>query len=223
MDMSAKGGSAFGGKKLILLFSLLFILSGCYDLIPVTTNPEYFSRAARGLEQAKQISELAKKQAAETEALLSDEPVPSVAQTKKYYEVVKVVDGDTIDVNIDGRTERVRLLGINTPEAVDPRKPVECFGREASEKARELLSGEQVELEADPSQTDRDMYNRQLRYVRTESGLFYNLEIIKSGYAYEYTYELPYKYQAEFKAAQKESQNKKAGLWADGACGLKNE
>lgn len=227
MNMSAKGGSAAGGKKLILLFSLLFILTGCYDLIPVTTNPEYFSRAAKGLNQAKQISELAKKQAAETEALLSDEPLRQAqgeqALKKIYYKVIKVVDGDTIDVQSDGQTERVRLLGINTPEAVDPRKPVECFGREASRKAEELLSGEKVELEADPSQTDRDIYNRLLRYVRTEAGLFYNLEIIKSGYAYEYTYELPYKYQAEFKAAQKEAQNKKAGLWADGACGLKNE
>jgi micrococcal nuclease len=210
----------------ILLSSLLVLLSGCYDIVPITTNPEYFSRAAKGLNQAKQLSEQAKKQAAEADALLNDESIPTPSansgQAKKYYEVVKVVDGDTIDVEIDGQTERVRLLGVNTPEVVDPRQPVECFGREASDKAHELLDGKEVELETDSSQTDRDKYNRLLRYIRTKEGLFYNLEIIKLGYAHEYTYELPYKYQTEFKAAQLEAKNKKAGLWADGACGEKN-
>ena len=211
-------------KKFILLLPILFILTGCYDLVPVATNPDYFSQAAKGLEQAKKISEQAKKQAAADEAFLNDEPSPvePTPSAKKYYKVVKVVDGDTIDVEIDGRTERVRLLGINTPEVVDPRRPVECFGREASAKAHELLDGREVELEADPSQTDRDKYDRLLRYARTKEGLFYNLEIIKAGYAYEYTYDLPYKYQAQFKATQQEAQNKKAGLWADGACGEKN-
>ncbi|MFA4818176.1 MAG: thermonuclease family protein [Parcubacteria group bacterium] len=214
-------------KKFVSLLPLLFILTGCNELIPVATNPEYFSQAARGLNQAKQISEQAKKQAVEANALLNDEPAPvgsagplQADLVKKYYKVVNVVDGDTIDVQLDGQTERLRLLGINTPEVVDPRKPVECFGREASAKAHELLDGQEVELEADPSQINRDKYSRLLRYARTKEGLFYNLEIIKLGYAYEYTYDLPYKYQTEFKAAQKEAQNKKAGLWADGACRL---
>jgi len=210
-------------KKFILLFPLLFILAGCNELIPVATNPEYFSQAAKGLNQAKQISEQAKKQAVEANALLNDESAAVAAPAEKYYKVVKVVDGDTIDVSIDGQTERVRFLGINTPEVVDPRKPVECFGREASTKAHELLEGREVELEADATQTNRDKYNRLLRYARTREGLFYNLEIIKQGYAYEYTYDLPYKYQVKFKAAQKEAQNKKVGLWADGVCGLRNK
>ena len=214
-------------KKFVSLLPLLFILTGCNELIPVATNPEYFSQAARGLNQAKQISEQAKKQAVEANALLNDEPAPvgsagplQADLVKQYDKVVNVVDGDTIDVQLDGQTERLRLLGINTPEVVDPRKPVECFGREASAKAHELLDGQEVELEADPSQINRDKYSRLLRYARTKEGLFYNLEIIKLGYAYEYTYDLPYKYQTEFKAAQKEAQNKKAGLWADGACRL---
>lgn len=212
-------------KHILLLFILLLILTGCYDLIPVTTNPEYFSRASQGLNQAKQLSEQTKKQAAGAEALLNDE-LPPVAEAKSlhnYYQVVKVVDGDTIDVKLDGQTERIRLLGINTPEVVDSRKPVECFGREASDKAHELLDGREVELEADATQTDRDRYNRLLRYVRIKEGLFYNLEIIKLGYAYEYTYDLPYKHQADFKAAQQNAQTQKIGLWADGACGLKNK
>lgn len=139
----------------------------------------------------------------------------------KYYKVIKVVDGDTIAVDIDGVSETLRLIGINTPETVDPRKPVECFGVEASNKAKELLSGKSVALEKDNSQDERDKYGRLLRYIRTKEGLFYNLEIIKQGYAYEYTYDVPYKYQSEFKEAENYARTKKLGLWADGTCPAK--
>lgn len=137
---------------------------------------------------------------------------------KKYYKVVKVVDGDTIDVNIDNKIERIRLIGINTPESVDPRRPVECLGIEASNKAKELLSDKEVYLESDSSQDDRDKYGRLLRYVWTKEGLFYNLEIIKLGFAYEYTYIVPYKFQEEFKKAEETARTNKIGLWSDGAC-----
>jgi endonuclease YncB( thermonuclease family) len=143
-------------------------------------------------------------------------------QDNKYYQVTKVVDGDTIAVNLEGKSETIRLIGINTPETVDPRKPVECFGIEASNKAKELLSGQQVSLESDASQDDRDKYGRLLRYIKTQNGLFYNLEIIKQGYAYEYTYNVPYKYRNEFKAAENYARTNKLGLWADGACGQSN-
>lgn len=140
-------------------------------------------------------------------------------QEEKSYRIVKVVDGDTVDADIDGKIERVRLIGINTPETVDPRRPVECFGKEASAEAKKLLSGKRVRLEADKTQSDRDKYGRLLRYVTTEDGVFFNLEMISLGYAYEYTYDLPYKYQRRFKDAQKEAEAKGAGLWAPGACG----
>jgi micrococcal nuclease len=136
----------------------------------------------------------------------------------KLLNVVKVVDGDTIDVSFDGKTERIRLIGINTPETVDPRKPVECFGREASDKAKALLSGKKVYLEADLISGERDKYNRLLRYVFLEDGTSFNLLMIKEGYAYEYTYDVPYKYQTEFKQAQKEAEANKAGLWGDKVC-----
>lgn len=209
-------------KTKILLLSLIFILSGCYDIIPVTTNPEYFKRAAKGLDQAKQLSDQAKKLADQYDAEGLLDGQPAATSSNKYYKVLKVVDGDTIDVDMDGKTERIRFIGVNTPEAVDPRKPVECFGKEASGKANELLAGKEVLLEADPSQTDRDKYNRLLRYARTKEGLFYNLEIIKLGYAYEYTYDLPYEFQKEFKSAQAEAKNNKVGLWAEGVCNAKN-
>lgn len=138
----------------------------------------------------------------------------------RLLDVVKVVDGDTIDVSIDGKTQRIRLIGINTPETVDPRMPVECFGRESSNKAKALLNGMKVYLEADATQGELDKYNRLLRYVFLEDGSDFNLLMIKEGYAYEYTYNLPYKYQSEYKEAQKEAEKAKSGLWGNMCNGL---
>ncbi len=139
----------------------------------------------------------------------------SGSYSESYYRVVKVVDGDTIDVLINNKVERLRLIGINTPETVDSRKLVECFGKEASDKAKSLLSGKQVSLKNDSSQSDRDKYGRLLRYVFLEDGTNFNLLMIKEGYAYEYTYRVPYQYQLEFKQAQQEAMSKKFGLWGD--------
>lgn len=131
------------------------------------------------------------------------------------YKVVKVIDGDTVDVLINGKTERLRLIGINTPETLDPRKPVECFGVEASNKAKELLTDKYVFLESDPSQGERDKYERLLRYVFLENGESFNLKMIKEGFAHEYTYDLPYKYQKEYKEAEKNARENTLGLWGD--------
>lgn len=143
--------------------------------------------------------------------------------SSQLHEVVKVVDGDTIDVSIDGTIERLRLIGINTPETVDPRKPVECFGMEASQHAKELLTGSRVRLEADPSQGERDKYGRLLRYVYLSDDKSFNLAMIFDGYAYEYTYGKAYTHQAEYQAAERQAKAAKAGLWADDACAGKTE
>ncbi|NTU99441.1 YHYH domain-containing protein [Candidatus Falkowbacteria bacterium] len=213
-------------KKYLLLLPSLIILSGCTNAIEDTakTTENYYDRLGSAVDQAKEISrindERVKRENADGE--LSAPIVDKQGNESPYYKVVKVVDGDTVDVLIDGQTKRLRLIGINTPETVDPRKPVECFGKEASANAKKLLSGQEVSLEADDSQDSQDKYGRLLRYVRTKDGLFYNLEAIKQGYAYEYTYDIPYKYQKEFKAAQAEAQAAKVGLWADGACSQRN-
>ena len=134
------------------------------------------------------------------------------------YRVVKVVDGDTLDVEIDGKIERLRLIGIDTPETVDPRKSVQCFGREASNKAKELLSGQFVNLESDETQGERDKYKRLLRYVFLPDGTNFNLYMIAEGYAHEYTYDEPYKYQSEFKQAEIDARESSKGLWAPSTC-----
>lgn len=132
--------------------------------------------------------------------------------------VVRVVDGDTIVVSIDGTEQKVRLIGIDTPETVDPRKTVQCFGKEASAHTHALLDGQTVRLEADPTQDSHDKYGRLLRYVYLSDGTFINKSLVRDGYAHEYTYRVPYTYQKEFKQAQVEARTEKRGLWADDAC-----
>lgn len=149
-------------------------------------------------------------------------PAPNITETSatpsQFYSVVSVVDGDTIKVSVDGKTETFRLIGIDTPETVDPRKEVQCFGVEASNKAKELLSGKKVRIETDASQGTYDKYNRLLGYIYREDGLFYNKYMIEQGYAHEYTYGTPYKYQAEFKSAQTTAEKNKLGLWSSTTC-----
>lgn len=131
---------------------------------------------------------------------------------RKEYKVLSVVDGDTIKVEEVGT---LRLIGIDTPETVDPRKPVQCYGVEASNMAKQLLQNKSVTLEYDETQGKVDKYGRTLAYVYTEDNKLFNLEMIKNGYAFEYTYSIPYKYQKEFKEAQREARELKIGLWSD--------
>ena len=133
--------------------------------------------------------------------------------------VTRVVDGDTVDVAPGGR---VRLIGIDTPEAVDPRQPVQCYGREASVGAGALLNGRAVLLEADPSQDDKDAFDRLLRYVwlsdGPNAGRQVNFELIARGFAHEYTFRTPYKYRDLFRQAQDHARRYALGLWSPTTC-----
>jgi micrococcal nuclease len=135
-----------------------------------------------------------------------------------FGEVVAVVDGDTVDVRFGGAVERLRLIGINTPESVDPRRPVECFGKEASAHAAAILAGQQVLFEADPTQDTRDRYGRLLGYLWLPAGQLFNLRMIADGYAYEYTYDRAYKYQSTFKQAEQTARAAQRGLWSPSTC-----
>ncbi len=122
--------------------------------------------------------------------------------------VERVVDGDTIVVRGIGT---VRLIGIDTPETVDPRKPVEYFGQEASIFLKRLVEGQTVRLEYDQQRTDR--YNRTLAYVYLADGTFVNAEIVRQGYGHAYT-AFPFKYLEQFRTLQREAMNNNRGLWA---------
>ena len=129
--------------------------------------------------------------------------------------VARVVDGDTIRVST-GVT--LRLIGMDTPETVDPRKPVQCFGREASTHAHELLDNTSVSLEYDPTQGRLDRYGRTLAYVWMSDGRLFNQLMIEDGFAHEYTYSVPYKYQAAFIAAEQDARLTERGLWSPTTC-----
>jgi len=130
------------------------------------------------------------------------------------YRVVQVFDGDTIVVRrAGGGDETIRLLGVDTPETHHPRKPVQCYGPEASKKAKEMLTGIFVHIETDPTQDTYDKYHRLLAYVFLPDGTSFNEYMVRNGYAREYTYDKPYHYQAQFKDDQKKAQQEKIGLW----------
>ena len=131
--------------------------------------------------------------------------------------VIETIDGDTIDVRIGYKRQRIRLLGIDTPETKDPRKPVQCFGREASERTHKLLPpGTIVQLEHDLEK--HDAYNRLLAYVwRASDGLFVNLDLVAGGYADILSIPPNTAHADEFRAAMTAAKATPAGLWA--TCG----
>jgi endonuclease YncB( thermonuclease family) len=157
-----------------------------------------------------------------------------------FAKVIKVVDGDTITIQKDiydsNSKVTLRLIGMNTPETVDPRKKVQCFGKEATKKAKEMLLGKMVRVEYDKTQSSKDKYGRDLAYIyvpeqqtnSVDEGVYtsetkskeilFNKFMIKSGYAFEYTYDKPYAYQSEFKEAEKYAKQKNLGLWSPGTC-----
>ncbi len=162
-----------------------------------------------------------------TATALPQEPPPLVASSTKAtsakpatptYNVIKVVDGDTLAIEKDGKSVTLRLIGLDTPETVDPRKEVQCYGIEASNKAKSLLSQARISIEADSSQGTLDKYGRTLAYVILPDGTNFNEYMIREGYGYEYTYNDPYRYQTQFKAAEESARTEKKGLWNPAAC-----
>lgn len=131
--------------------------------------------------------------------------------------VVRVVDGDTIVARLPSGDESVRLIGIDTPESVDPRRPVECFGVEASNRTAELLpKGTPVRLERDVE--SRDRFGRLLAYVhRIDDGTFVNLALVRDGYAQPLTIPPNVAHTSDFVDAAAEARRAGRGLW--GACG----
>jgi len=128
------------------------------------------------------------------------------------YKVTHIADGDTIDVDMNGKTEAVRLIGVDTPESVKPNSPVQCYGKEASDFTKQNLTGATVRLEADPIGDNRDKYNRLLRYVYLQDGTLWNQKLIETGHGFAYL-SFQFSKQADFATAQAKAQGTKLGLW----------
>lgn len=131
-----------------------------------------------------------------------------------YYPVTKILDGDTIKVKVNSKTITVRMLGIDTPETVDPRKEVQCYGKEASDATKGLLSNNKVSLHLNPNREVSDKYGRYLAYVYLEDGTFVNEYLIENGYAKEYKYGKSYSERDNFRNVEIKARNSNLGLWA---------
>jgi micrococcal nuclease len=146
--------------------------------------------------------------------------ITPISKQKEFAHVVKVVDGDTIDVVVTGSSvvQKVRYIGIDTPETVSPKKPIQCFGREASNKNKELVSDKDIYMIKDVSETDR--YGRLLRYVyipngnTTNSAVFVNDYLVKEGYAHAATFPPDVAYQELFKKSEEIARQQNKGLWS---------
>jgi endonuclease YncB( thermonuclease family) len=138
--------------------------------------------------------------------------VETALDKKKLFKVVSVIDGDTFDINLRGKIERVRLLAIDTPETKDPRKPVQCFGIEATNKLKSLIGNKFVKLVDDRTQGNRDKYKRLLRYAYDRK-VFINAEMVKQGFALSYK-EYPTKFLAAFNKYEQQAREKGLGLWS---------
>jgi len=144
---------------------------------------------------------------------------PAAPIAREPATVVRVIDGDTIVAQFaDGRSDTVRYIGVDTPETVDPRTGVECFGQAASAKNAELVAGRAIELEKDIS--ERDKYDRLLRYVWVtgdDGNLRHaNQELVQWGFAVASSYPPDVRYQDQFGGLQRAAQAQQLGLW--GAC-----
>jgi len=185
-------------KNVIKLFLAgLISIFGIYGIL-IEVNPDPFNLTFENFQA--NLNELNSTQDAFKEGVL--------------YDVLDVVDGDTIKVSDLGT---LRLIGIDTPETKDPRKAIQCFGAEASAKAQELLADKKVYLEFDKENSTKDRYNRTLAYVHTEDGLDFNAEMIKQGFAYAYK-SFKHSKLEEFTNLETTARESQLGLWAPNTC-----
>jgi micrococcal nuclease len=143
-----------------------------------------------------------------------DPPDPSLTSDEREY-VQRVVDGDTL---VLGSGERVRLIGVDTPEFERPNSPVEYFAKEAAAFTKRLAEGKLVRLEFDPANAHiehKDRFGRTLAYTFLEDGTLINAEIIRQGYGHAYT-RYPFSRMEEFRRLEREAREQARGLWARG-------
>ncbi|UOQ43708.1 thermonuclease family protein [Halobacillus salinarum] len=141
-----------------------------------------------------------------------EETTQTNEEEKVTATVTKVVDGDTIDISLNGKEETVRMLLVDTPETVHPNKPVQKFGPEASAFAKETLSGKDIQLEYDGPK--RDKYGRLLGYVWVDGHMFNQMLLEKGLARYAYVYDPPYTHAKEYIKAQNRAKKEKKGIWS---------
>ena len=129
--------------------------------------------------------------------------------------VTRVVDGDTVVVKLDGRSQKVRYIGVDTPESVKPNTPVQCWAKKASALNKHLVDGQMVTLHFDRERNDR--YGRLLAYVQRSDGLDVNAELLKAGAARTMEINPNTSRARDFRALAAKARSERRGLW--GMCG----
>jgi len=186
--------------KLLIPLGILAIGAGLF--LASISKLETLNQTARQQKPASTSSVMSEKTSSPTADIIDNK--------RQSARVTRVIDGDTIELE---NGQKVRYIGINTPETVDPRKTVECFGEEASAKNKELVEGKTIKLEKDVSETDK--YSRLLRYVYVDN-IFVNDYLVRQGFAYASTFPPDVKYQDQFRGAEQEAKGNSRGLW--GTC-----
>jgi endonuclease YncB( thermonuclease family) len=184
-------------RALVLVLLLLVLLAGCQGDIDGLGGGDGPGRAPAGLDTSKA-----------ERAAWPDPPKDAVRS-----EVQRVTDGDTFVATVKGRRERIRVIGVDTPESVAPNRPDEPFGEESSDFAKRYLSGETVLLAGDAE--PRDRYGRMLAYVWLADGTFWNALLVAEGYAQQLTIPPNVTYAGLFRRLVGEARREHRGLWAE--------
>jgi micrococcal nuclease len=138
-------------------------------------------------------------------------PAPAGTPDGTVVRVVGVVDGDTLRVDVEGETERLRIIGIDAPELRD----AQCLAQESASLMQRLVQSRSVRIAADSTQADRDVYDRILRHVWTLDGRSVGAEMLSAGLATEYTYAADYAGVADYRAAEQDARAAGRGVWGE--------
>lgn len=140
----------------------------------------------------------------------------AVSAQPGQYAIDHFIDGDTIAVKMDGKVETIRFIGVDTPETHKPNTPVQCYGPAAAAFTKNTIdaAGDKVRLASDPDSTNRDRYDRLLRYIYLPDGTLLNQKIIATGHGFYYPY-FPFTKSAAFKDAEHSAQAAQKGLWGN--------
>lgn len=187
---------------IIVLVGIILVLS----LIPTGSNQTTNQKSSQSAKTSKSNSSKNSPTTTATNEATKIQP--------GYYTVDRFVDGDTISVNMNGRSEKVRLIGVDTPETHKPNTPVQCYGPAASAFTKNTIGSQKVRLQADPLSSNRDKYNRLLRYVYLPDGNNLNALIIATGNGFYYPY-FPFEKAEEFSKLQETAKATGKGLWGN--------
>lgn len=139
------------------------------------------------------------------------DPAVLMAFEPGSYTVKHFNDGDTITVDMGGTEETIRFIGVDTPETHKPNAPVQCYGPQAAAYTKQRIGDRRVRLVADRLTTNRDRYNRLLRYVVLDDGTYLNQELIAKGYGFAYSF--PFAKLDDYAMTMETAQQAKRGLW----------